>query len=153
MKQLRKLFLMAFLVSIVALWVTAPIQAGVSCHKINASGTGQDLGGGMTQASISGGGLLQGTTEATFVPSGLSGNVLSFDGFVTFTTNKATLTVTIQGTFDLGSGAFSASGPVTASTGKLAGATGNLSLNGVENLSDGSFTETIDGEICVDLAP
>jgi hypothetical protein len=38
---------------------------------------------------------------------------------------------------------------VSASTGKLAGATGNLTLDGVENLADGSFTETITGSICL----
>lgn len=33
-------------------------------------------------------------------------------------------------------------------TGKLAGATGNLTLTGVENLATGAFTETITGTIC-----
>ena len=72
---------------------------------------------------------------------------------MTFTTNRGTLTVTVTGTFDVSSGAFVSSGPVTASTGKLADATGTLTLNGVENLSTGSFTEEVTGNICVDLAP
>jgi hypothetical protein len=72
---------------------------------------------------------------------------------VEFSTNRATLTVSVEGTFDVASGAFSASGPVTASTGKLAGATGFLSLAGVEDLTTGSFVEDVVGEICVNLAP
>jgi len=45
------------------------------------------------------------------------------------------------------------SGPVTAATGKLAGATGTLVLNGIEDLTSGKFIEDISGLICVDLAP
>jgi hypothetical protein len=38
-------------------------------------------------------------------------------------------------------------------TGKLAGATDALSFQGVENLFTGTFVETFDGSICVNLAP
>jgi hypothetical protein len=34
---------------------------------------------------------------------------------------------------------------------KLAGATGSLSLEGIEDLSDGTFVEDVTGEICLDL--
>ena len=153
MKHSRKFFLVMLFVALNALLVSLPAQAGVSCHKINARGTGQDHGDFTTEAQIRGGGLLQGTTTAAFAPTGQVGTVVSFAGTVTFTTNKATLTVSVTGTLDIATGAFSSSGPVTASTGKLAGATGNLTLNGVENLSTGAFTETIDGQICVDLSP
>ena len=37
--------------------------------------------------------------------------------------------------------------------GKLAGATGALSFQGVKNLSTGTFVDTFDGSICVNLAP
>jgi len=77
---------------------------------------------------------------------------LDLVGTVVFT-NKATLTVAVSGTFDTGTGEFAASGPATAATGKLAGATGNLRLAGVEDLSTGRFTETVQGNICVDLTP
>ena len=50
-------------------------------------------------------------------------------------------------------GEFSASGPVTDATGKLAGATGTLPFDGVEDLSTGSFVEEVTGLVCVDLAP
>ena len=133
-----------------------PTQAdagGSSCHAINAKGVGQDLGGGMTRAQIMGGGLLEGTTQGSFAVTGFSGTVASISGTVVFTVNRATVTVSVSGTLDVASGAFSASGPVSASSGKLAGATGSLLLSGVENLGDGSFTETVTGTICADLAP
>jgi len=41
-------------------------QAAISCHQINAKAAGQDLGGGMTEANVIGGGLLHGTTQANF---------------------------------------------------------------------------------------
>lgn len=128
-------------------------RAAESCHKINAQGVGQDLGGGVTQAQIIGGGLLHGTTEGSFTITGFSGTVASFEGTVEFTTNHGTLTVTVGGTFDVATGEFSASGPVTDATGKLAGATGSLSLEGVQDLSNGTFVEDVTGTICVYLAP
>ena len=60
--------------------------ADESCHNINATGTGQDLGGGHTQANITGGGLLQGTTEAQFAATPTADpKVLTLNGTVTFT--------------------------------------------------------------------
>lgn len=62
-------------------------------------------------------------------------------------------TVTLSGTFDLTTGEFSVAGPVTDSSGKLAGAFGDLTFEGVQDVADptGAFTETVTGEICVDL--
>jgi hypothetical protein len=136
-----------------ALLVGNPAHAAVSCHKIKAKGAGQDLGGGITQAQIIGGGLLHGTTQGSFVINGGAPPVYAIAGTVTFTTNKGTLTVTITGTFDVVSGNFIAVGPVTASTGKLAGATGSLLLDGIEDLVTGKFVEDVSGSICVNLAP
>lgn len=45
------------------------------------------------------------------------------------------------------------SGPVMASTGKLAGTAGTLMLDGIEDLTTGTFVEDVSGLICVDLAP
>ncbi len=139
----------------VALTVVAPatVFGGASCRNINATGVGQDHGGGQTVGQISDGGLLQGTTAASFAITGISGTVASFAGPITFTTNRATLTVDLDGTLNLTTGEFSASGDVSEGTGKLDGATGTLTLAGVQNLSDpaGSFTETVSGQICVDL--
>ncbi len=71
----------------------------------------------------------------------------------TFTTNRGTLTVVVNGAIDLATGQFNASGPVTAATGKLLGATGNLSVSGVVHFSSGVFTEDINGVVCAELAP
>lgn len=133
--------------------LTTSIQAAPSRHLINAKQAGQDLGGGVTTADIIGGGLLQGRSDATFVVTGISGSVVFLAGDVIFTTHQGTLTVSVTGSFDLATGEFSASSPVTGATGKLAGATGSLSFVGVEDLTNGSFTSEMSGEIVVDLAP
>jgi hypothetical protein len=143
------LFLVMFVASLMMFGQT---QAAESCHKINAKGEGQDLGGGHTVATLKGGGLLNGSTEGQFSTAG-SPPALDIAGTVKFTTKQATLTVYGAGKIDGSTGEFYASGPVIAATGKLEGATGTLTFQGVENLSTGSFVETITGQICVDLAP
>jgi hypothetical protein len=153
MKSQRPILRLILFVIVGGLMMVRPAQAAESCHKINAKGVGQDLGGGQTAAQIIGGGLLHGTTVGAFEITGVSGPLLSIAGTVTFTTHQGTLTVSVAGTLNVATGEFSASGPVTDATGKLAGATGELSLEGVENLADGSFVEDVTGEICVDLAP
>lgn len=87
-----------------SLLAVSSAHAAVSCHKINAKGVGQDLGGGMTEARIIGGGLLHGTTQGSFAITGGAPPVLSIAGTVIFTTNKATLTVTVAGTLDVATG-------------------------------------------------
>ena len=133
--------------------MAGPAHAGVSCHKINAKGVGQDLGGGNTEAHVIGGGLLQGTTRAHFDITGGSAPVFVIHGTLIVTTNQATLTVHLGGTFNVATGAFVSTGPVTGATGKLEEATGTLTLDGVEDLASGRFAEDITGTICVDLAP
>jgi hypothetical protein len=151
---LSKFVRFGLLVCAVGMVMTDRPSAAVSTQKINAKGAGQDLGGGDTQARVIGGGLLSGTTTAHFVITGGSPPVFLIEGDVTFNTNQgATLIVHISGTFDVASGEFSVSGPVTYSTGKLAGATGILTFSGVEDLSDGTFVEDITGSISVNLAP
>jgi len=138
-----------------------PATATVSCHQINARGEGRGAppqagdppGLIRTVAQIRGGGLLQGTTEAVFQVTGSTPTGIAFAGDIDFTTNRATLTVDLDGTLDLTTGEFAASGDVTEATGKLDGATGTLTLAGRQNLLDpaGSFAETVSGQICVDL--
>lgn len=130
-------------------------QAAESCHTINATGVGQDFGGGQptgrTVADIHGGGLLHGTAEGNYALTGVTGTVASFRSIVTFTTHHGALTVSVAGTLDIATGAFSAAGPVRGATGKLAGATGRLVFEGIEDLATGRFVEDVTGEICVDL--
>ena len=148
-----KTVLVLTLLVVVAAAVPAAARGAVSCHNINAKGIGQDLGGGQTTAQIIGGGLLQGTTRASFVITGFSGTVASFEGTIVLTVNNATLTAHVSGTLDVATGEFQATTSSISGTGKLAGATGRLSFSGVENLSTGSFTEDVTGDICADLSP
>jgi hypothetical protein len=152
MKALRRLLLLLAALSLAVVAPTA-VDAAVSCHRIDASGIGQDQGGGHTVAQISDGGLLQGTTAAAFSITGLSGTLASFVGTITFTTNRATLAAEVTGTLDLATGVFGATTSSLSGTGKLEGATGGLVFAGVENLLTGTFTEVVAGQVCVDLAP
>ena len=153
MKRYGKFTLFFLLLLFGTLVVSFPVEAGSSCHNINAKGVGQDLGNFMTQATIHGGGLLHGSTEAQFSPTGMNGDEITFTGPIVFTVNRATLSVTVNGTVNIMTGVFNASSTAMVGSGKLEGATGNLTFAGVENLSDGSFVETVTGSICVDLAP
>jgi hypothetical protein len=117
------------------------------CAQVHAVGVGQDLGGGNTTATISHGGRLNGTTSGQFAISGAP-PVFTFAGTVVFTAKHGTLIANVAGTFDVTSGAFNASGPVSGGTGNLAGVTGILTLAGVQNLATGVFTETITGALC-----
>ncbi|MEO7350534.1 MAG: hypothetical protein ABIW17_01425 [Marmoricola sp.] len=158
---MRRVAVLVLLLPLLMLVQAGPAAAGVSCHQINAKGAGQGAppqagdppGLIRTVAQIRGGGLLQGTTEAAFQVTGFTPTGIAFGGDLTFTTNRATLTVDLDGTLDLTTGGFAASGDVSGATGKLEGATGTLTLAGRQNLSDpaGTFTETVSGEICVDL--
>ena len=158
---MRRTAVLAVLLPLLMLVQAGPATAAVSCHQINATGAGQGAapragdppGLIRTVAQIRGGGLLQGTTEAAFQVTGVTPTGIAFAGDITFTTNRGTLTVDLDGTLDLSTGDFQASGDVSGATGKLDGATGTLTLAGVQNLLDpaGSFVETLSGEVYVDL--
>ena len=131
----------------------SPAAAEVSCHLINAKGVGKDLGNGTTTGRLIGGGLLQGTLAGSLTVTGVTGSVATFNETVTFTNAGGTLTVTVSGAIGLATGKFNASGPVTAATGKLSGATGNLSLSGAVDFESATFSEDVTGVVCADLAP
>ena len=155
-------FAVLFVVALLATALLAlPANAGESCHKINASGAGVSLSGPndnpvVTASQTRGGGLLQGTASGELlVTSFETFPDLPFTGPLTFTTNRATVTFTVTGVVSIGSepdgsSAYWNDGTVTGSTGKLAGATGHIAVVGVQ-APDGSFTQTMTGEICVDL--
>ena len=136
-----------------ALVMVGGAQAGSSadehgCAPVHAVGIGQDLGGGDTTATISHGGRLNGTTAGHFDITPAIFPVFNIDGTVVFTTKGGTLTATVSGTVNFATGEFTASGPVSAGTGNLAGTTGILTFHGFENLITGVFTETITGTLC-----
>ena len=123
-------------------------SGGRECKSIHAVAVGQDLGNGVTVATITRGGWLDGTTRGAFAITGGAPPVFTVAGTVVFTTKHGTLTLNAAGTFDVSTGAFKTSGPIGAGTGKLAGATGTLTLAGVQNLTTGTFTEALSGTIC-----
>lgn len=151
--------MLAALMTVGALGLAAPgiAHADEECHPIAATGVGRQTGPTTTEATIRGGGLLTGTTTGVFpvaqeIPGGLH-----IAGTVTFTVNRATLAVDVDGTLLFpGPGSDTVTFDVTSTgmsgTGKLAGADGTLRLVG-DQAADGSFTETVTGEICVDLSP
>lgn len=134
-----------------ALVMVAGAQAESSddhgCGRAHAVGAGQDLGGGNTAATITHGGRLNGTTTAHFDIAGAP-PVFTISGTVVFTTKHGTLEANVSGTFNVATGEFNASGPVSGGTGQLAGTTGNLTFHGFEDLTTGAFTETIKGTLC-----
>jgi len=158
---MRRIAVLAVLLPLLIMVPAGRATAAASCHQINATGAGQGAapqagdppGLIRTVAQIRGGGLLQGTTEAAFQVTGPTPTGIAFAGDITFTTNRGTLSVDLDGTLNLTTGEFRSSGDVSGATGKLDGATGTLTLAGVQSLLDpaGSFTETVSGEICVDL--
>jgi hypothetical protein len=147
--RLLVLCLVTGLVGFVAPGHASATQGG-QCKKVDAKGVGQDLGGGNTAATITNDGHLKGSTTAHFDIVGGAPPVFQIDGVVTFTTNKGTLTVGVAGTFDVSTGAFNASGPVTGGTGRFAGSSGSLAFDGVQNLLTGAFAETVEGTVCLD---
>jgi hypothetical protein len=120
------------------------------CLPVYATGNGQDLGNFHTSAQIFVGPVLVATTAASFTPTGVDGDSLSFVGPIVFTAigNLGAFTVSATGTVDASTGDFEANGPITAPTGLLAGTTGQLTLMGTESLTSGAFTETVTGQLC-----
>ena len=134
--------------------VGAPNTAGASphhgqiCAPIVASGVGQDLGAGQTTATISSHGVRLGTSTATFTTTGLDGTVASFAGDIVIATAVGNLTAPVTGTLDVATGAFTSSSTTVTGSGALRSLSGSLTFVGVENLTSGSFTETITGRLC-----
>jgi hypothetical protein len=118
------------------------------CVPIRATGVGQDLGAGQTQATISSHGLVVGRTNASFTINQVVGTTASFTGPIVFTSPAGTLTAQVAGTFDVASGAFRATSTSLAGTGLLRGVTGSVTLAGLEDFATLRFTETITGRLC-----
>ena len=113
-----------------------------------ASGVGQDRGAGQTTATISSHGVRLGTSTATFTTTGLDGTVASFAGDIVIATAVGNLTAPVTGTLDVATGAFTSSSTTVTGSGALRSLSGSLTFVGVENLTSGSFTETITGRLC-----
>jgi hypothetical protein len=123
------------------------------CVPIHATGVGQDLGGGRTQATISSHGVVVGRTSASFTLGQVVGTAAPFTGPIVFSSALGTLTAQVADNFDVASGAFQAASTSIAGTGLLRGVSGSVSLAGVEDFATLTFTETITGRLCVSLHP
>jgi len=121
------------------------------CVSVTADGVGQDLGGGVTEATLSVGGRTIGTTRAAFTLGTISGTAAPFTGPLVFTPNRVpgTLTAQLTGAFDVTTGVFTATSTSVTGTRALRGVTGAITIRGTENFADGTSTETISGELCV----
>jgi hypothetical protein len=152
MPLIRRCSLLTVLAAVVVLAGSAQAaapRAHAICVPIRATGVGQDLGGGQTQATISSHGLVVGQTHASFTINQVVGTTASFTGPIVFTSAPGTLTAQVAGTFDVASGAFRATSTSIAGTGLLRGVTGSVTLAGLEDFATFGFTETITGRLCV----
>ena len=146
-----KRFPFAIVALVAALAFATPASAATICVPIVASGSGQDLGGGITTAEITTHGILLGTTRGAFTVTDVVGVTASFVGPIVFTTRLGVLTAQVTGTLDTSTGAFQSQSTSLSGTGLFRGVTGNVKLAGTENLATGAFTETITGRLCTRL--
>jgi hypothetical protein len=82
---------------------TTPLTHAL-CVPVHATGVGQDLGDGRTQATISSHRFVVGHTAAAFTINQVVGTTASFTGPIVFTNRLGTLTAQVAGTFDVVSG-------------------------------------------------
>jgi len=153
MKAISRCLIALVFVS-VCFGVTAT-QAGANpaCVSIKAKGIGHSITADTTTAQITGAGLPLGTTAGGPFVVGGAPPVLSLTGPVVFSAKigpfaVGTLTSPQTGSLNVTNGAFTSSGPITASTGILSGLGGNLTFTGVQNLTTGTFTENVTGQLC-----
>lgn len=150
MKSFRMLVLLAVAVTTAGGAQTATAADDHdSCLSVNALAIGQNLGHGRTTSTIVHAGILNGTTTAQLEITGGTPPLLTLAGTGVLTTHNGTLTLSIVGTFNQATGAIEATGQVVHGTGVFAGATGALTFVGVEDLTTGSFTNTITGTVCL----
>lgn len=153
MGALRRVLLLALFATACLLVPAGQALAKGSCDKVHAKGDGKHRDGGHMTADLNGDDLLSGSGEAQLKTTGVDGSDLSFEGDVKIDTGDGSLQAKVEGTLDLRSGKFSASGPVTDSSGDLSGATDDLDLEGVEDLADRSFTVEVSTEVCAEEDP
>ena len=150
MKSLRTLVVLSTIVIMAGgAETTAAAVHHEECLSVHARAIGQNLGGGRTHATIIHAGILNGTTTGQLQITGGTPPLLTVEGTGVLTTHHGTLTVRIVGTFNQATGVFTATGQIVHGTGMFAGATGVLTFEGVEDLTSGSFTQTITGTVCL----
>jgi hypothetical protein len=103
-----------------------------------------------TTGMISGGGIINGTTQDVFLSSTPTPDGLSYTATFTVTTEHGALVTNDMGTLSFATGVFSESGmpDASSSTGDFAGATGEISIVG-STADFVNFTGKVSGQICV----
>jgi hypothetical protein len=120
------------------------------CRGFHASGVGVDDGMGTTTAVISRGNREIGTTVGTFEPPTLGADgLLAFAGTIVFTNDAGTLVAPVVGTLDPATGEFVSTSDSVTGTAGYVDVTGRLTIAGVEDIGGLTFTETLQGKLCV----
>src|SRR4051812_41991892 len=130
--------------------VPSALGPGADWHKIHTEISAQLTSPTSTAGSIQGG-LLRGTTEFNAVFVDAQGDYV---GTLVITTKHGTLTLQDQGALNPVTGEFTDHLTVVSGTGRFAGATGELSDQGVLDLQTGAFAPTgLTGQICLQHGP
>ena len=152
--QLRTLAMLALVALTVGLLPFAQSASAVSdCKQAKGNLSVVNNFNGTTSGTITQGGRLNGTTQASFTSAFTptpDPNTFSFTDDLSLTTNKGVLKTHNVGLFDTATGLFSAINRIdpNASTGDFAGATGVLYVNGKTTDGGATFQAEITGEIC-----
>lgn len=124
-----------------------------SCTQARGHLSVVNNGNGTTSGTISQGGRLNGSTQAIFT-SGFTltpdPNTFSYTDDFAITSSKGVLKASNVGVFDVVAGLFSEIARIdpSASTGRFAGATGVLYVNGTTTDGGATFQAEISGEVC-----
>ena len=130
----------------------APSSAAdaTSCKDLATVVSGTVGAQGENIASIDAG-WLKGTLTARFTITGAIGDAFTIESVGTIATKHGAIDVRTTGTLSYTTATtvvFAADGPLTGGDGKYAHATGHLNFTGSADLGAGTFTETIDGDVC-----
>jgi LysM repeat protein len=152
--RIRTLATFALVALTIGLFSLTPSALAVSdCQKAHGDLSVVNNGNGTTSGTITQGGRLNGTTQASFTSAFTptpDANTFSFTEDLTLTTHKGVLKTHNVGIFDVATGVFSAINRIdpNTSTGDFAGATGVLYINGKTADGGATFQAEITGEIC-----
>lgn len=134
------------------------------CVPISATGTGQDVSDPTEMGVVRTEGTIAirrheiATTKAVFRITGGTPTVATFAGPLTIYPKLVSgrITADLVGTLNVSTATtppteatFTATATSVTGDGQLSGVTGSLEIKGVQNLVDGSFTETLTGQVCV----
>jgi hypothetical protein len=125
------------------------------CREVTAAFVDVYNGGNTTSGTITQGGILNGTTTTVYTsgafPTPIPSTV-SYTGDLTITTNRGQLRASLVYIYDFGTGLFTVIGRIDpkTSTGRFAGATGHLFINGktIGVAIPFTYPADITGEIC-----